>query len=83
MQSRPCSEAVRIGQLLNLLETALKAPESLIFNMSNPNLEPIKAWRPEDLNERQDIITKLYWDENQDLPKVMEMMELQYRFKAR
>lgn len=35
-----------------------------------------------DVDARRDIITKLYWDEDHDLPEVMKVMENQHGFKA-
>lgn len=35
-----------------------------------------------DVDARRDIITKLYWDEDHDLPEVMKVMESQHDFKA-
>lgn len=51
--------------------------------MSHLNPLTVKAWCPQDLNERRDVITRLYWVENRELPEVMEMMEQYYKFKAR
>lgn len=35
-----------------------------------------------DLDHHRESITKLYWDENHDLPEVINIIEQRYSFKA-
>ncbi|CAM1506122.1 Fc.00g057630.m01.CDS01 [Cosmosporella sp. VM-42] len=57
----------------------------MAMNLANtdfPNPQIVRATCVQDVNDRRDVITRLYWHEDRDLPEVRDIMEFQYRFKA-
>jgi hypothetical protein len=46
------------------------------------NHERPKAPSVRDVEARRDIITKLYWDDDHNLPEVMKIMKEEYGFNA-